>query len=87
MYDDFYSEAILKKLSKLRKKDSAHYNAVMRKIGSILSSPFHNYKSLHYSLKGAKRVHIGHFVLVFRVDHLRKLIIFDDYSHHDTVYK
>jgi len=87
MYRDFYSSAIAKKLSKIRKKDQEHYSAVMRKISSILANPLHSYKSLHYNLKGTKRVHIGHFVLVFMVDHSRKLILFDDYDHHDNIYK
>ena len=86
MYDDFYSDEITRKLSKLRKKDSPQYNIVMKKIDSIISNPFHSYKNLHYSFKGTKRVHIGHFVLVFTVDHSRKIIMFDDYEHHDFVY-
>ena len=87
MYNDLYSEEITKKLSKLKKKDLAHYNIVSKKIEQILINPEHKYKELHYDMKGINRVHIGHFVLVFIIDHNKKTISFEDYDHHDNIYK
>lgn len=87
MYKDLYSEEITKKLSKLKKKDPIHYSTVRKKMDLILANPDHSYKFLHYTMKGIKRVHIGHFVLVFVADHKNKIISFEDYDHHDDIYR
>ena len=76
MYSDKYSEEITKKLAKLKKKDAKHYQNVRNKMDWILENPEHRYKDLHYSMKGISRVHIGHFVLTFRIDNLNKIIYF-----------
>jgi mRNA-degrading endonuclease RelE of RelBE toxin-antitoxin system len=86
MYVDSYSEEITKKLVKLRKKDLAHYSQVRKKMDSILEYPEHKYKFLHHDMKGILRVHIGHFVLIFVIDHENKIISFEDYDHHDIIY-
>jgi len=86
MYKDIYSEEITKKLSKLKKKDQNHYEKVLKKIDQILANPAHRYKELHFTMKGVKRVHIGHFVLVFKINHINKIISFEDYDHHDKIY-
>lgn len=52
----------------------------------VLHNPNHRYKFLKHDLKGKNRIHIGHFVLVFRIDNENKTIYFDDYEHHDKVY-
>jgi len=87
VYQDRYSEEITKKLVKLRKKNPAHYFLLRKKIEQILANPNHNYKYLHYTLKGIKRVHIGHFVLIFVIDSVQKIVSFEDYDHHDKIYK
>lgn len=38
-------------------------------------------------MKDRKRVHIGHFVLTFIIDHPNKVVSFEDYDHHDKIYK
>ena len=86
MYSEKYSDRITRKLSKIYKKDSNHYKIVTKKIDWILANPNHKYKYLRYDMKGQTRIHIGHFVLVFTIDHKRKIISFDDYDHHDKVY-
>ncbi len=35
-------------------------------------------------MKNSKRVHIGHFVLVFR--YVGSKVYFDDFDHHDNIY-
>ena len=38
-------------------------------------------------MKDSKRVHIGHFVLIFQYDKKIDTIYFDDFDHHDNIYK
>lgn len=87
MYKDSYSDEITRKLAKIKKKDQKHYSIVRKKMDWILDYPNHRYKDLHYSMKGIKRIHIGHFVLVFIIDHVKKIVSFEDYDHHDKIYK
>ena len=86
MYEDVYSEELVRKLARLRKKDPEHYSKVRKKINSVLANPRHRYKFLHHDMKGINRVHIGHFVLVFVINHAEKTVSFDDYDHHDNIY-
>jgi addiction module RelE/StbE family toxin len=86
IYTDRYSELIAKKLKKLKNKDMPNYETVRKKMDQIISLPAHMHKDLHYTIKGMQRVHIGHFVLVFRVNHVDKTITFEDYDHHDNIY-
>ena len=77
-----------KKLVKLSKKDKSSYEAIMNKIQEIVDSPnVEHYKNLRYDMKGSKRVHIGHFVLVFSYNKSKDFISFEDYDHHDKIYK
>lgn len=76
-----------KKLSKLFKKDRAAYEAVMKKIEDILHSKIAHYKNLRHDLKNLKRVHIGHFVLVFSYDTSEDFVYFIDFEHHDHAYE
>ena len=77
-----------KKLVKLSKKDKNSYEAVMNKIQEIVDSPnAEHYKNLRYDMKDSKRVHIGHFVLVFSYDKSQDFISFEDYDHHDNIYE
>ena len=87
MYKDSYSKEIARKLSKLKKKDTKKFTIVLKKRDQILENPKARYKDLHYAMGGFKRVHLGHFVLVFRIDHKNKIITFEDYDHHDKIYK
>ena len=86
MYTSRYNGDLSRKLSKLKKKDPNQHSIVYRKIDQIIANPDHRYKDLHYTMKGIKRVHIGHFVLIFRIDHKNKIISFDDHDHHDKIY-
>ena len=87
MYKDLYSEELTRKLVKLKKKDIKHFRIVIKKIDKILAHPQHRYKDLHYNMKGIKRVHLGQFVLVFTIDNIKKTISFEDYDHHDKIYR
>ena len=87
MYIDKYSDEISRKLAKLKKKDPRHYSIVRKKMDWILANPNHRYKDLHYSMKGIQRIHIGHFVLVFVINPIQEIVSFEDYDHHDKIYK
>lgn len=87
MYKDAYSEELARKLSKLKKKDPVQYCQVRKKMDSVLSDPLAGYKFLTHDFKGINRVQIGHFVLIFRVDHEKKIVSFEDYDHHDVIYR
>ena len=43
------------------------------------------FKNLKGSLKIYKRVHIGSFVLIFRI--VDNSVIFEKFDHHDRIYK
>ncbi len=77
-----------KKLVKLSKKDKNSYEAVMKKIEEVVTAfNIEHYKNLRYNMKDSKRVHVGHFVLIFSYDKLKDFISFEDYDHHDKIYR
>lgn len=77
-----------KKLIKLAKKDKSLYESVMKKIKEVVGTgDIEHYKNLRYNMKESKRVHIGHFVLVFSYDKSRNFVSFEDFDHHDNIYR
>jgi mRNA-degrading endonuclease RelE of RelBE toxin-antitoxin system len=55
-----------KKIIKISKKDKIMFERIMKKIEDIVNSEdITHYKNLRNEMKELKRVHIGHFVLVF----------------------
>ena len=79
---------LLKILEKLAKKNKELYERVIKKIKEVINSyDVEHYKNLGYDMKDSKRVQIGSFVLVFRFDKKNKSVIFDDFDHHDRIYK
>lgn len=85
MYTFEIKEGLEKSLRKLAKKDKQLYESVMKKILQIAESPTTG-KPLTNVLKGKKRVHIGHFVLIFSVDDKEKKVTFLEFEHHDNAY-
>jgi len=79
------SDHLKKILKKLQKKDNKLYLSILNKIEEIITSDdIAHYKNLRYNLKDSKRVHLGHFVLVFKIKDNK--ISFDDFDHHDNIY-
>ncbi len=75
-------------LAKLQKKDRQLYENLLNKMNEVLNSAdIEHYKNLRYDMKEFKRVHVGHFVLVFKFDKINNLILFSDFDHHDKIYK
>ena len=59
-------EKVDKKFFKISIKDPKHFSKIRKKVNQILNNPYH-FKPLKGSLKGVRRVHIGHFVLTYRI--------------------
>jgi len=76
-------ERLLKTLSK---KDKQLYVQLLDKMQSIVhQESLDHYKHLRHALKPYKRVHVGSFVLLFRYND--NCIYFEDFAHHDVIYK
>ncbi len=76
---------LMKKLKKIKKKDSLLFMRVQKKIFEIIEHPAH-YKPLKYGMKSLRRVHFDPYVLTFTVDEKEHLIEFLDFAHHDEIY-
>ena len=86
MYDWEVKPQLQEKIEKLSKRDKLTYERVMKKIEEIVNNPNpDHYKNLTHELKDRKRVHIGHFVLVFKFADQK--IEFLDFEHHDKIYR
>ncbi len=80
--------SLQKILNKLSKKNTALYEQVLKKIEEVITNfDVEHYKNLKYDLKDRKRVHIGHFVLVFKYIKKENKISFIDFDQHDNIYK
>ena len=83
-----FSDELKLILKKLAKKDKSLFEQLDKKIKEIVNnSNIEHYKNLRHDLKDYKRVHIGHFVLVFQYDRTADIINFEDFDHHDIIYK
>ena len=88
MYSFKISSHLQNVLKKLSRKDRKLYDQVLKKIDEVINAySIEHYKNLRYNMKDSKRVHIGHFVLVFQYDKKNNEINFDDFDHHDNIYK
>jgi len=88
VYNFDVSENLEKILNKLSKKDKDQYDQILKKIDEVIhSEDVEHYKNLRYNMQDSKRVHIGHFVLIFQYKKEENLILFDDFNHHDNIYR
>lgn len=72
---------------KLAKKAPKQLKIVHKKIEEVLENPTH-YKNLRSPMQHLKSVHIDKsFVLVFSVDEEQRLVVVEDYDHHDYIYR
>ena len=70
----------------LFKKDPALYDRFKKTVYNILENPLCG-KPLRNVLKGLRRVHIGHFVLIYELDETHRTITLLSFTHHDKAYK
>jgi len=76
------------KLYKISRKNPVLHKQIMNKIKEIINCyDVEAYKNLSYDLKEFKRVHLGHFVLIFQFNRKTNTIKFIDFDHHDVIYK
>ena len=88
MYDFEVSEHLQDVMKKLSKKDKKLHEQLLKKIDELVNSySIEHYKNLRYNMKDSKRAHIGPFVLVFQYNKTKNSIYFDDFDHHDNIYK
>jgi YafQ family addiction module toxin component len=85
-YDIKIGDKLQKKIEKLQNKDIQYYNAVIDKILQIAKVPQLG-KPLRGILKGKRRVHVGHFVLIYEVDDNSHVVTLLEFAHHDDAYK
>ena len=87
MYSLDIKPSLKKKLIKLAKKNPKQAEIIARKTEEIIKNP-HRYKNLRAPLQEWKRIHVdAHFVLTFSIDEDIKVVILEDYDHHDNIYK
>ena len=65
-------------------KEQKHLLAISKKIEQIIRNPYH-FKPLRFPLQGFRRVHVGDYVMIYRVEGLDVEICW--YAHHDEVYR
>ena len=86
MHDIEIKPNLDKKLEKIFKKNRNQYEKIMKKVEEIAKHPNH-YKNLRKPLQHLKRVHIdSHFILTFSVNNDSKIVILEDFQHHDKIY-
>lgn len=79
--------ALRKVLDKLARKDKALAIVVRKKMAQLIDSDMafiNHLKNLKGDLSDYKRVHVGSFVLMFKVE--GDFLIFDKLRHHDDAY-
>ncbi|MBT5022385.1 hypothetical protein HOK51_03300 [Candidatus Woesearchaeota archaeon] len=88
MYDLDVKPKVDKIFKKLSKKNPKQLKIIAKKILEIRTYPLHKYKFLKKPLQKFNRTHIDdHFILMFHVNHKKKLITIYKYKHHDEAYK
>jgi len=71
---------------KLAKKNLQQMKIIDKMLQKICDSPF-GYKFLRKPLHGFNRAHIdSHFVLIFKIDHVSKVVDVYYFAHHDSAY-
>ncbi|MBI4010017.1 MAG: type II toxin-antitoxin system RelE/ParE family toxin [Candidatus Aenigmarchaeota archaeon] len=71
---------------KLAKKNQRQLEIITNKLKQILENP-HRFKPLSNIMKGQRRIHFGSFVLVYSIDEANKIVVVEDYDHHDKIYR
>ncbi len=86
MYTLEVRESVDRIFSKLAKKNPKQMRIIDKKIQQVLENP-HHFKPLRAPMQHLRRVHIDKsFVLTYSVDEQNKIVIIEDYDHHDNVY-
>ncbi len=84
-YDIETDPELDKTLFKLAKKDRVIFERVGKKIVQIAENPRLG-KPMRNVLNRRWRVHVGSFVLFYRIDEEEKKVVFLEFEHHDKAY-
>ncbi len=88
MYVLEVKESVDRIFMKLSNKNSKQLSIINKKIEEVKTNPNHIYKFLRKPLQSFNRIHIDKsFVLIFKIDHNKKVVTIYHYDHHDNVYK
>ncbi len=71
---------------KMKTKDAARFEQVVKKLQEIGENPEIG-KPLRRPMQGRWRVHIGHYVLIYKFEKKKGLITLVKYAHHDETYR
>ncbi|VVB77199.1 ParE toxin of type II toxin-antitoxin system, parDE [uncultured archaeon] len=72
-------------LANMKKKDRLTYERIGKRIDELCQNP-RMAKPMTSNLKGSWRVHVGSFVLLYRINESEKKLEFYDLEHHDKAY-
>lgn len=87
MYNIEIREHIFAILKKLQRKNKKQLEIINKKLKQILDNPY-QFKPLKSPLQNIRRVHIDKsFVLLYSIDESRKVVILENYDHHDNIYR
>ena len=79
-------ENIDKIFSKLAKRNPKQMHIIYKKLKQVLEDP-QRFKPLRSDMKNYREVHIDkHFVLIYSVDEVRRVVILEDYDHHENIF-
>ena len=84
-YDIYIDAKLISRMKKLAKKDKSLSIAVHKKLTQIADNPYIG-KPLHSPLQGYRRVHVGHFVIIFKILEEDQTVILTAFGHHDEAY-
>ena len=90
MFDVDFSDDFEKQVRSLSKKNKPLSDALEKKVAEIVSRDAESidfYKNLNAPLNEFKRVHVGSFILIFRVYKEKNFVFFKSFEHHDEAYK
>ena len=85
-YDIEIPDRLQKVFDKLKSRDKLLHMAVMKKILQTAENPQIG-KPMRNVLKGERRVHIGHFVLFYKIEEDKHRVVFLKFLHHDDAYR
>ena len=84
MYKIEYLESVVKEdIPKLSKTDKKRIKQTIEE--RLTQNPVHFGKPLRYSLKGCRRMRVGHYRIIFKLE--RKIVLIVKIGHRKEIYK
>ena len=71
----------------MKRKNPKQLEIIVKKLEHILEDPY-RFKPLRSDMKNYREVHIDkHFVLVYSINEDKKVLILEDYGHHEKIFE